>query len=110
MGQIPPVVGRQTPDGKHRRRTDQHGRHLPCRLPQHPADHRADERGAGVNMLHENIGHISGHHIPQQPAAHAGEYADEHQQVQGRRFHATRTPMTVKMPRPALSISSMNRS
>ena len=39
-------------------------------------------------MLHENIGHISGHHIPQQPAAHAGEYADEHQQVQGRRFHA----------------------
>ena len=40
MGQIPPVVGRQTPDGKHRRRTDQHGRHLPCRLPQHPADHR----------------------------------------------------------------------
>ena len=72
----------------YRRRTDQHGRHLPCRLPQHPADHRADERGAGVNMLHENIGHISGHHIPQQPAAHAGEYADEHQQVQGRRFHA----------------------
>lgn len=49
--------------------------------PQHGAEHCTRERGAGVNVLDENIGHVPGQYIAHDTAADAGQQADEHKKI-----------------------------
>lgn len=51
-------------------------------VPAQRADQRADDRCAGVEVPHEDIGPLAGEHVAQHAAAHAGDEADEDGQEQ----------------------------
>ena len=65
-------------DGRH---TGQHGHILRHEPPQHGAQHRPRQRGAGVDVLDENIGRVPGQHIAHDAAADARQQADEHEKI-----------------------------
>ena len=72
---------REQADEQNGRHTGQHGHILRHEPPQHGAQHRARQRGAGVDVLDEDIGRVPGQYIAHDTAADARQQADEHEKI-----------------------------
>ena len=73
-------MGGEKADQNDQNCADSHGKSAGGAPPQQGTGQRTGQRGAGIDMLHEDIGHVSSQHVPEYAAAHTGDHADEGQQ------------------------------
>ena len=83
FGETPLEDAGENTDQNDQAQTDHHGGHFPQMMPQETAGHGTHQRGAGVDMLDEDVGRVSCHDVTQQSSARSCDDAHEDQQEQG---------------------------
>ena len=73
-------IGREHADDEHSRRTHEHNGILGEIGPEQGAEDSSHQRGAGINVLDEDVGHLTGKDIPDYAAANTGNHAHKNQQ------------------------------
>ena len=75
--QIPPEISRQHPDHHCNDQSKYNSCRLSHRIPAHNTDDPSCNRGAGINLSHQDIGCLSCHDIPQHTSSDSGKNAYE---------------------------------